>query len=378
MSLGAAVGLGFARFGYALLLPSMRASLAWTYAQAGAVNSANALGYLIGALTVGPTVAWFGAPRVIRWSLVCIALSLIASGVWPSFWPLMLARLVSGIGGALIFVAGMAVVLTLVTSRQSELPVGVYFAGPGIGIAVSGLLVPILLGPLAWDWRGAWVALGLVGFVGLALMEGPLRAASREGIGGAASSHRERLFVLSDYTRLWPTMTAYALFGLGYIGYMTFIVAYLQTIGVTPGVVQLFWVWLGVSAALSGFTWRPAIRRLGARWSLVVAMSALTIGAALPVLIPQGWAFALSAFLFGSSFLAIATTITLQVRVILPEPRWTTIMGNATALFALGQFAGPLLTGLVADMRGGLTVGLLGSAILLGFGAAIALIRPRG
>ena len=37
---------------YALLLPPMRADLQWSYTLAGAMNTANALGYLLGALAV--------------------------------------------------------------------------------------------------------------------------------------------------------------------------------------------------------------------------------------------------------------------------------------------------------------------------------------
>ena len=38
------------RFAYGLLLPAMKSELAWTYAQAGWLNTANALGYIAGAL----------------------------------------------------------------------------------------------------------------------------------------------------------------------------------------------------------------------------------------------------------------------------------------------------------------------------------------
>src|SRR5919199_788585 len=86
LSFGAAVGQGFARFGYALLLPPMQRSLGWTYAQAGVVNSANALGYLCGALAVGPCVARWGAPRVVRLSLLAVSLSLLATGWFSAFW----------------------------------------------------------------------------------------------------------------------------------------------------------------------------------------------------------------------------------------------------------------------------------------------------
>ncbi|GAA5448057.1 hypothetical protein Ddep01_01817 [Deinococcus depolymerans] len=50
LAAGPVVALGFGRFAYALLLPSMRASLHWTYTQAGVMNTANGLGYLFGAL----------------------------------------------------------------------------------------------------------------------------------------------------------------------------------------------------------------------------------------------------------------------------------------------------------------------------------------
>jgi len=50
LSLGPAVSNSFARFAYALMLPAMRADLGLNYSQAGALNTANAIGYLGGAL----------------------------------------------------------------------------------------------------------------------------------------------------------------------------------------------------------------------------------------------------------------------------------------------------------------------------------------
>jgi predicted MFS family arabinose efflux permease len=48
-SLEPAVSNGLARFAYGLMLPAMRQNLSWTYTEAGWINTANALGYLIGA-----------------------------------------------------------------------------------------------------------------------------------------------------------------------------------------------------------------------------------------------------------------------------------------------------------------------------------------
>ncbi|HRD75014.1 MAG TPA: YbfB/YjiJ family MFS transporter, partial [Hyphomicrobiaceae bacterium] len=49
LALGMAVVNSFARFAYALVLPAMRSDLGWSYTDAGALNTANAIGYLIGA-----------------------------------------------------------------------------------------------------------------------------------------------------------------------------------------------------------------------------------------------------------------------------------------------------------------------------------------
>ena len=64
--MGPAVALGFGRFAYALLLPPMRADLGWSFAQAGALNTANAAGYLIGALVAAPSESGWATRRSLR------------------------------------------------------------------------------------------------------------------------------------------------------------------------------------------------------------------------------------------------------------------------------------------------------------------------
>jgi predicted MFS family arabinose efflux permease len=64
LALAAAVSLGLARFSYALLLPPMRSDLAWSYTTAGAMNTVNAAGYLLGALLAPRWLARHDARRV--------------------------------------------------------------------------------------------------------------------------------------------------------------------------------------------------------------------------------------------------------------------------------------------------------------------------
>nr|AIA14845.1 Major Facilitator Superfamily [uncultured bacterium] len=377
MSFAPAIALGFGRFAYALLLVPMRESQGWNYAQAGLVTSANALGYLAGALIVGSVARRWGAARTLGWSLVVVSASLALTGIPMPFAGLLVMRAIAGICGSLIFVTGAVVVIQIISSARSDSAVSVYFAGPGVGIAVSGLLIPLLLHPpLAWDWHLIWVAMGVVGLLTLALLAPTLRLTHDATPRPADTSASAPGFVMRDYVLLWPAMLSYGLYGLGYIGYMTFIIAFLQSIHVAPVLVQSFWFILGVAAASTGYIWGPMIKRLAPHRSLAALLFVLAVGALLPIVVPQVWSFVLSAILFGGSFLGAVSAITRQVRMYLPAERWTAVLGNATAIFAIGQLIGPVLTGAIADMQNGLAIGLLGSAVLLGIATLIVLVGP--
>ena len=67
LSAGAALSLGITRFAYGLLLPTMRADLSWSYTLAGAMNTVNALGYLLGALLMPRLMQIYGPPACCGW-----------------------------------------------------------------------------------------------------------------------------------------------------------------------------------------------------------------------------------------------------------------------------------------------------------------------
>jgi MFS family permease len=92
LAMGPAVGLGLGRFAYALLLPAMRADLGWSYAVAGAMNTANAVGYLVGALAAAPIAARVGDKRCFLAGVLLTALSLLATGFVTDIASLALVR----------------------------------------------------------------------------------------------------------------------------------------------------------------------------------------------------------------------------------------------------------------------------------------------
>jgi len=231
---------------------------------------------------------------------------------------------------------------------------------------VSGIVLPPVLA--GFDWRAGWLALGLVSLAALV----PAALATR-GIGdGARPTVADA--VAWPWRRLTPLAVAYGLFGLGYVGYTTFIVALLQ-LRLGPGVVVVFWIVLGLAGAASTAAWTPLLGRFrgGRGLSLLLALAAL--GGAVPVVAAGPAATIASAVLFGGAFLATAAAVTVVVRRAAPPYAWGRAVGALTTVFALGQCVGPVLTGALSDQTG-VRAGLALSAVLLAVGALVALAQP--
>ena len=96
LSGGSAVAVGFARFGYALILPAMRADLQLNYAQAGWLNTVNALGYLLGAVLTIHFVARLGNRRLFMGGMALTTFSVLASGLTHDFFWLGVFRFAAG------------------------------------------------------------------------------------------------------------------------------------------------------------------------------------------------------------------------------------------------------------------------------------------
>ena len=373
LALGPAVALGLARFAYALLLPSMRAELHWSFAIAGAMNTANAFGYLAGALIAAPTARRWGTRRAFLAGLGVTVASLLATAATVNVTALIGLRTLAGVTGAICFVTGAGIVAeagTAGSARRAASLLGIYFAGGGAGIVASGLAIPFLLAatPAADGWRWGWVLLAGLGLAAFGIAT-PAARASREPPNAPPA---DRHWPASHFRAL---LAGYALFGVGYIAYMTFIVAFLKDHGAGPGEITAFWVVLGAASIAGAFLWvRPVVNLRGGRAPGLV-LAVVSVGAFLPLVSRSPEAAAASAVLFGGSFLAVVTAVTVVVRRSLQPHHWTPAIATLTVAFALGQCAGPVLAGVLSDGPAGLRAGLGLSAAILVAGAFVALTQ---
>lgn len=371
LSLAAAVSLGLARFAYTLLLPPMRADLAWSYTTAGAMNTVNAAGYLAGALLAPRWLARHDARRVMLagGAVAALLLALHAlHALWRDDAALYALRFALGVASAASFVGGGLLAARLAGSGGTLSPgsvLGLYYGGTGVGIVAAALLVPPLVDGAAPRWPWAWLVLAVVAALATAISAAGTRALHAPPQVQAA---RRRL----AWRPLGFALAGYLCFGLGYIGYMTFIVTLLREQGLASATVSAFYALLGVAVVASSWLWAGLLQRWRGGGVLALANALLAGATLLPVLSPSVPAAFVSSLLFGGVFLQVVAATTALVRHNLPAALWPAGIAAFTIVFAAGQIVGPTLVGVVADGAGGLLRGLALSAGALALGAVLA------
>jgi predicted MFS family arabinose efflux permease len=372
LSLAPIIGLGIGRFAYSLVLPDMRDSLGWSYSSAGFMNTINAAGYLAGALATSRLVRRFGLSAVLRAGTLACLVSLALSAVSGNFVVLSFARLLVGVGAAAGFVAGAALAATVAQSRpeRANFLLSLFYAGPGLGILLSGLIAPFVLqafGPGSW-WI-VWWAMTLVS----AIMILPLLL-TRFGTSAAIAAAAPATFAIRPALIY---LTGYFLFGAGYIAYMTFMIAYVRDAGGGAAAQSAFWCMIGLSAFLTPWVWRRVLALDRGGVSTAIILSVNTIGAALPLFGHSALLLAVSAVVFGTSFFAVVGSTTAFVRFNYPPAAWPTAIAAMTIAFGIGQTLGPVVTGAITDALGSLSYALNAGAVMLALGALASAFQKR-
>jgi predicted MFS family arabinose efflux permease len=381
----------------------MRADLGWNLAQAGALTTANGLGYLAGAVAAAPVARWLTETVTFRLGMVLTAAALALTATTSSFPWLLVTRAAAGVSGALVFIAGGVLAARNAAGRGSAAPLAVYFAGGGLGIAVSGVAIPPLLSQHSNRWPLAWAGLAVAAALaavvswtaasptaaepgaaepgaaepGAAGSEpGPRAASSEPGPRPAMPGREASLFDAAAVGRLWRVAAAYLLFAAGYIAYITFLSAYLAAH--RAGVVQVTvtWALLGLAAVVAPALWSRPINAWPGTTALAAALAVLAAAAAVALISVAPAAIAISAVGYGASFLAVPAAVAKATQTANPRARWTAALAAFTAVFAIGQTAGPYLAGVLADHYG-VAATLVWTAALCAGGAALsAVARP--
>lgn len=365
-----AAGMGIGRFVYTPVLPFMEAALGLTKPQAGIIASVNFLGYLLGALAAASS-ALPGSRR--RWLFGALGVSAVttgAMGLTTSMAVFLSLRFFGGVASAFVLVFASALVLDRLAAAGRPGLSAIHFAGVGVGIAMSALLVSGLSAGGA-DWQAMWIASGAVALVALAallwLVPNELEVA--RPVAAAKSTGVER--------RLVALIVAYGLFGFGYVITATFISTMVRTVPELRSIEPVIWLVVGLAGIPSIALWTWIGRRMGNDRSFALACIVEAIGVALSVMTTNAAVVVVAGVLLGGTFMGITALGFIYARDITQgDPRRS--LAFMTAAFGLGQMIGPTFAGVTYRFGDSFLLPSLVATVALLVAAGLAMtLRPR-
>ncbi|MES2999736.1 MAG: YbfB/YjiJ family MFS transporter [Pseudomonadota bacterium] len=377
VGLGVAASHGIGRFGYALLLPAMRDSLGWTYLQASWMNTANALGYICGAVLGYVLLARVRVTTLFSTGLLLTVFSVLLTGLGSNFVWLFLVRLLSGIGTAWAFSCGGTLVTQIYVGdpKLRGYAGGVFFGCAGLGMILTAVTVaPLTEFRGAGAWASGWLALGAVSVL---LSIWPLLTVRRMPPGAVAKPNPSQASTSGNIDP-WVQI-AYFLFAVAHTPYIFFVFAWLKS---TQGDWRLsagMWIVLGISIFCSAFVWQRALSSWRAATTIALSCVVVAVGTALPLIHLAAATVVLSAILAGSALFIVPAGAATLVRQDLAAEEWPKALMRLTIIFSLGQAFGSWAAGWLAD-RYSLSASLVFGSVGLAAAALCAVgksLNPR-
>ncbi|WP_175759400.1 YbfB/YjiJ family MFS transporter [Burkholderia ambifaria] len=378
--IGLAVALGVGRFAFTPLLPLMLADGSIGLKAGSWLASANYAGYFVGAVSCAAVRV---APaRMVRFGLAATVLLTAAMGVGHLLSAWLVVRFVAGVVSAWTFVFVSQWGLRRLTELHAPEWSGVIYAGPGVGIVLTGLIGGALAGHRA--------APGWLGFAGLSAVlsvaiwrifgTAPAQAVAPQApharhAATAAAPHDVRRH-RADAAWL---VVLYGMPGFGYIITATFlpVIAHAALPAGSPWP-DLFWPMFGAALIVGAI----AAARLPGHWDnrLLLAAGCTTqaLGIAAGIVWPNAAGFSVGSALLGLPFTAITLFAMREARRLHGE-RAAGLMGYATASYGVGQILGPLVAAPLTARFGSFSPALWVAAGALLVGAAgFAATAARG
>ncbi|CAH0182900.1 MFS transporter [Pseudomonas carnis] len=350
------MAMGIGRFALTPQMPHLLSEGQIDLTGAGLIAAANYLGYFVGAVdSIFARSHQHVRGRLYGGLWLCVLLTL--ASYWANgFWPHLLLRFGTGVASAwaLVMITSLSQPLAIAAGRPRL--GALVFAGPGLGIVLTGLLA--LVSNLSGQSSAAlWLIYGTVALVMLLailpFLPKPTLTVTQPTSAGSNGSIAHLCCI-------------YFLYGLGYIIPATFLsqMASAQFHGAWQA--DLFWPCFGLAAALGVGV--ASLRRKHPNTTRRWLMATLWLQAAgvFACLFGNGWGLALGVLLCGAPFLACMQLVMARLREVAPHG-YQRSTGLLTASFAVGQLSGPLLASVSSHLSGGLQPALVvaGTGLLL-------------
>jgi sugar phosphate permease len=388
---------GFGKMSYAVILPSMKDGLSLTYTQVGLIATGNFIGYLVVSVVGGFLASRFGARNIIFLSLLVTGSGLFLTGLSDSFSFAFMIRLITGLGNGGVPVPMITLPAIWFSARKRGLAMGIVNMGVGLGLSLSGLLLPYCIsyyGPEGWKY--AWYLMGVTvfacSFVCYALLRDHPREKGLTLYGG--DGHEEQVSLRENITlgfalrrvvgesAIWKLSCVYLAFGFSYIIYLTFFIAYLtKELGMPTAEAGRIFALLGFLSIFCGLPWGSLSDRVGRRYASTFGFLTLAISFLLFAYYKQPLGAYLSAMIFGLTAFAIPVIIAAAVGDAVGGQLASAGFGLVTLFFGIGQVFAPFVGGWIKDTTGTFTTAFVLITMVAILGAVFSYFlmgRPSG
>lgn len=189
---------------YSTVLELIKTELTLTYTMSGALMSSYFVGYTVGQIPWGILADMFGSRRIIAASIFGTAAFTLFFSVASGFWQAIVARFLSGLLGAGVFVPLVRLVSDWFPARRRGTALGILSTGGSLGLIVSSWIVPFYSVQLGWrSTLGITGVLGLISALAIwfTLKDKSVEKTDRGSLGDVANVFRERSFWIMAYAQ---------------------------------------------------------------------------------------------------------------------------------------------------------------------------------
>ena len=348
-------GLGFGRFAYAMLLSHMRETLSFNYSQMGLLSGGILLGYLLFSAGSGVIATRFGPKKVIILSLFSSCLSMLALSRLSDFFALLFFTIVMGAGASGVHIPMTTLPMPWFEKRRLGRALGIIQGGTGLGILVTGFLLPPLLTSMGKEaWRSCWLLMACITFVvaiaGLILLKEKPSQTDLVSPKNVRNETPPPVPKIRSEMSLRTIILVYFIFGFAYNIYATYFVAFMvEEVRLPQNVAGNIWAMFGWLSMVSGLIWGFLSDRLGRRNVLIWNNGLISIALLLPLFFHQLFFIITSTFLFGLTFIGTVTVIAAAIGDQVGEKR-ASLYGLVTLIHGIGQLIGTTSGGYLKDL----------------------------
>ncbi len=347
----------------------LRDELGISYTQMGLILGAWQLTYIAAAAPSGILIDRIGPKKALVIGALIIAVSALLRSYAEGFWSLFAAVALFGLGGPIVSIGLPKLVVDWFSGPSRGLASGVYITGPALGSVLVLSSTHALILPITGSWRMTLAIYALIAFAVAVLWivfgrDSAESKSDREISRAATGGYREVLFQPAVWTVIIVGFSSF----LASHGLRSWLPQILEARGMSPAISGV----LSSLPAITGIIGSILVLRLASRGSgnrkiATIALLVVTGLCVASIMFVDGWPLVLAIAVEGFCAAAIQP---LMLNILMEMPsvgprRIGTAAGIYFSVGEVGGTAGPALMGLLADVTGSFTPGMLAMAAVM-------------